>query len=138
MKILLRVLISVFSILGILALLGVHAAYTIKPTHNPSIHIGEFIRKTGGRWPGSWAEFEEEGFKRPFNKKVEVAWHVDPYELLRNGKVAGEVPNGGNSCMVVYLPNQKPEGKVDWLLHPWMADALRELPATGSDVEVDQ
>lgn len=130
MRVLIRAVAVSFALLAILAIFGRWAAYNVKPTHNPSIEIGEFIKASGGRWPQSWDEVEQMGFARPLNQRVEVAWDVDPYALLKNGRIAGEVPNQDNSCTVVFLPWQKPEGEVDWLLHPWIAEALRESQRT--------
>lgn len=130
MRNVIRAVAAFFALLAVLAILGRWAAYNVKPTHNPSVKIGEFIKASGGRWPQSWKEIEKMGFERPLNKRIDVAWDVDPYELLKNGRISGEVINRGNSCEVVYLPWQRPEGEVDWLLHPWIAEALRESQPT--------
>lgn len=95
-------------------------------THNPTVAIGQYIDKTG-RWPTSWNEFEDAGIHLPSTvRHVEVAWQILPYELLAAGKIMGESPLSEGYCSVVFRPHDKPDvSKIDWHLHPILAEALR-------------
>ena len=126
-----KIALGILATLAALALWGWWVANNMYVTHNPTVAIGRYIDKTG-KWPGSWEEVSHAGIELPYTvHRVEVAWHVDPYELLSNGKIMGETPLSDSYCSVVYAPRKKPDvSEIDWELHPILADALRAAKPT--------
>lgn len=132
-KIVSKIALGILAALAVLALWGRWVENNMYVTHNPTVAIGRYISETG-QWPKSWDDVAGAGITLPSTiRHVEVAWQIDPYELLANGKIIGERSSSTDRyCSVVYRPRDKPEvTEIDWQLHPILAEALSA--ATGTE-----
>lgn len=114
-------------IMMVLGAVGFYHERNFYLEHTLSGKVGRFIRVTG-RWPKSWEDLDREGFA-PYPKhrtKCNIAWHIDPFKLYREGQL---IPKSGvlsgTECSVVFNRRDLPTSdEVVWLLPTSISQAI--------------